>query len=167
MQEEILAKTEANSSPAGQIHQEQIKEPEVAVFAPPSIQRQDIEAEPNTLPETKTIRRVYDRRAIMELKDSVGTTNAKRLLDFDILRDSHSEKSTPTNQGVKFMTRSYHPLLPATEHVRPRKREIRLMSSQEEPRKANNPNVWIPKRLSAKSKDGNKTSSEKILRTVR
>ncbi|KAK4014248.1 hypothetical protein OUZ56_026778 [Daphnia magna] len=162
-----LAKIEANSSPAGQIHQEQIKEPEVAVFAPPSIQRQDIEAEPNTLPVTKTTRRVYDRRALMELKDSVGTTNIKSLLYFGILRDSHSEKSTPTNQGVEFMTRSYHPLFPAMEHGQPRKREIRLMSSQEEPRKANNPNVWIPKRLSAKSEDGNKTSSEEILRTIR
>ncbi|KAK4027043.1 hypothetical protein OUZ56_016062 [Daphnia magna] len=162
-----LAKTEANLAPAAQIHQEQIKEPEVAVFAPPSIQRRDIEAEPNTLPETKTTRRVYDRRALMELKDSVGITNVKRLLDLGILRDSHSAKSTPTNQGVKFMTRSHHPLLPATEHGQPRKREIRLMSSQEEPRKANNPNVWIPKRLSAKSEDGNKTSSEEILRTVR
>ncbi|KZS12035.1 Eukaryotic translation initiation factor 4G-like protein [Daphnia magna] len=137
-----LAKIEANSSPAGQIHQEQIKEPE-------------------------TTRRVYDRRALMELKDSVGTTNIKSLLYFGILRDSHSEKSTPTNQGVEFMTRSYHPLFPAMEHGQPRKREIRLMSSQEEPRKANNPNVWIPKRLFAKSEDGNKTSSEEILRTIR
>ncbi|KAK4027689.1 hypothetical protein OUZ56_016736 [Daphnia magna] len=162
-----LVKTEANWSSAGQIYQEQIKEPEVAVFAPPSIQRQDIEAEPNTLPETKTTRGVYDRRAIMELKDSVGTTNVKRLLDFGILRDSHSEKSTTTNQGVEFMIRFCPPLLPAPEHGQPGKRKKRLMSSQEEPRNANNPNVWIPKWLSEKSEDGNKPSSEEILRTVR
>ncbi|KAI9563837.1 hypothetical protein GHT06_011303 [Daphnia sinensis] len=166
---EKLAETEANSSPAALISEEPIKDAEAEADSSLAGHIHDLKETvfPPPLPETYTTRRVYDRRALLELKDFVGTPNVKRLLDFGILRESHSSKLTPTNQGVEFMTRSYRPLLPAKEHDQPRKREIKLMSSQEVPKKAEILNVWKPKRLSAKSEDGQTTSSEEILRTVR